>query len=480
MNQPKLEQPATFRRSLGLLDATAIVVGSMIGSGIFIVSADILRNVGTANNLILVWIVTGLMTMTAALSYVELTAMYPKAGGQYVYLGEAFGKLTGFVYGWSLFAVIQTGTIAAVGVAFSKFAAYLFPFMSEKNYLIGDATTSFRLSVAQIVSIVIILLLTYINTRGIQSGKWIQSSLTLIKALAMGVLLLFGFFTATDPTIWTNNWASGSDMANLRLLNGSVVATPVLGIWGFFSTLAVASIGSIFSSFAWENVASVAEEVKKPERNIPLALLCGTLVVTLIYVAINVMYLKVLPLQQIAFAENDRVAVEAAKAIFGPIGTSLIAVMIMIATFSCINGLVFSGARVYYKMAEDKLFFQQAAVLNQNGVPAQALWFQGIWASVLCLSGKYGDLLDYVTFAVVLFYALTIVGVIVLRIKRPDVARPYKAIGYPIIPMLYIALCAGLLAALLICKPAFTWPGLLIVLAGIPIYYIVVERKNKI
>ncbi len=478
MNQPKLEQPATFRRSLGLLDATAIVVGSMIGSGIFIVSADILRNVGTANNLILVWVVTGLMTMTAALSYVELTAMYPKAGGQYVYLGEAFGKLTGFVYGWSLFAVIQTGTIAAVGVAFSKFAAYLFPFMSEKNYLIGGATSAFRLSVAQIVSIVIILLLTYINTRGIQSGKWIQSSLTLIKALAMGVLLLFGFFTATDPSIWTNNWASGSDMANLSLLNGSVVATPVLGIWGFFSTLAVASIGSIFSSFAWENVASVAEEVKKPERNIPLALLCGTLVVTVIYVAINVMYLKVLPLQQIAFAENDRVAVEAAKAIFGPIGTSLIAVMIMIATFSCINGLVFSGARVYYKMAEDKLFFQQAAVLNQNGVPAQALWFQGIWASVLCLSGKYGDLLDYVTFAVVLFYALTIVGVIVLRIKRPDVARPYKAIGYPIIPMLYIALCAGLLVALLICKPAFTWPGLLIVLAGIPIYYIVVERKK--
>jgi basic amino acid/polyamine antiporter, APA family len=474
------ENPATnsFQRSLTLTDATLLVIGSMIGSGIFIVSADILRNVGTAQNLLLVWLITGLMTMTAALSYVELIAMFPKAGGQYVYLREAFNAMVGFLYGWALFAVIQTGTIAAVGMAFAKFGAYIFPFMSEKNYLLGNASSGFKLSGGQVVAVLVILLLTYINTRGVQSGKWVQNSLTVIKFAAMGALIIFGFTASIDPAIWANNWANDGGMFALKMVNNSIESTPLHGAWGIFAAIAVASIGSIFSSFAWENVASIAEEVKRPERNIPLALLLGTALVMTIYMLMNVMYLKVLPLGKIAFAENDRVAVEAAKALFGTLGTTLIAIMIMISTFSCINGLALAGARVYYMMAKDGLFFQQAAELNVHGVPAKSLWLQGIWSCMLCFSGKYGDLLDYVSFAIVLFYGLTIAGVIVLRFTRPEIPRPYKAIGYPVIPILYILLCAGMLIALLICKPEFTWPGLGIVLMGIPLYYWVVKGKS--
>jgi basic amino acid/polyamine antiporter, APA family len=469
----------SFKRTLTLTDATLLVMGSMIGSGIFIVSADILRNVGTAQNLLFVWLLTGLMTMTAALSYVELIAMFPKAGGQYVYLREAFNSLLGFLYGWALFAVIQTGTIAAVAVAFAKFGAYIFPWMSEKNYIIGDAASAFRLSGGQVVAVFIVLLLTYINTRGVQGGKWIQSVLTVIKFGAMAALIIFGVTAAIDPNIWTNNWANGGSMASLKMINGAVQSTPITGAWAIFAAVAVASIGSIFSSFAWENVASVAEEVKRPERNIPLGLIIGTALVMSIYMAMNLMYIKVLPLEKIAFAENDRVAVEAAKALFGNLGTTLIAIMIMISTFSCINGLTLAGARVYYTMAKDGLFFKQAAELNANSVPEKSLWMQGIWSCILCFSGKYGDLLDYVSFAIVLFYALTIAGVIVLRFTRPEIPRPYKAIGYPVVPILYILLCVALLVALLKCKPEFTFPGLGIVLMGIPLYYWVVRGSDR-
>ena len=467
--EPNTPQPK-LKHELGLLDGTMLVAGSMIGSGIFIVSADIIRNVGSAGWLIAVWLITGFMTLTAAVSYGELSAMFPKAGGQYVYLKEAYNKLIAFLYGWSFFAVIQTGTIAAVGVAFSKFAAYLIPAVSEENVLISIPVTgsfTFNLSAAQLVSIAIIILLTYINTQGVKGGKLIQTTFTLTKLLSLFGLIAFGFI-ALKGDVWNANWTNAWQMHSLSK-DSSVTSYTLTAALG---AIAASMVGSIFSSDAWNNVTFIAGEMKNPQRNIGLSLFLGTLIVTLIYVAANVMYTGVLPLHEIANAEKDRVAVAASNVIFGNVGTLVIAVMIMISTFGCNNGLILAGARVYYTMAKDGVFFKRTGTLNQNAVPEFGLWIQCLVAAILCLSGKYGDLLDMISFVVVIFYVLTIIGIYILRVKRPNAERPYKAFGYPVLPAIYVIMGLAFCTLLIIYKPQYTWPGLIIVLIGIPIYYI--------
>lgn len=466
-----MSEQHSFQRSLGLLDATMIVVGSMIGSGIFIVSADITRSVGSAGWLILVWIFTGILTLTAALSYGELSGMYPKAGGQYVYLKEAFNPLTGFLYGWSFFAVIQAGSIAAVGVAFSKFAAYIYPPLSDRNILVDLGF--FQISAAQLTSILLIVVLTYINTLGVKEGKWIQTIFTMTKIIALAGLVIFGFLLAARYDVSKVNWSTGFALGHRE--GNSIL--PYIGMAGL-GAIAGSMVGSLFSSDSWNNVTFIAGEIKRPERNIGLSLFLGTLIVTAIYVATNLMYVSVLPLHEIANADNDRVGVTASLRIFGASGSTVMAVLLMISTFGCDNGLILSGARVYYTMARDGVFFRSVGVLNRNGVPERALWSQCIWASVLCLSGKYNELLDYVIFVVLIFYILTILGIFRLRRTKPDMPRPYKAFGYPVLPMLYIVLAGAICILLFIYKPKFTWPGLGIVLLGIPIYYGV--TKNKI
>jgi basic amino acid/polyamine antiporter, APA family len=468
-----------FKPSLGLVDATMIVAGSMIGSGIFIVSADITSNVGSAGWLIAVWLITGFMTLTAALSYAELSAMFPKAGGQYVYLKEAFNPLAGFLYGWSFFAVIQTATIAAVGVAFSKFAAYLIPALSEKNIIadLGFVT----ISAAQIVSILLIILLTFINTKGIEGGKMIQRFFTSAKLLALFSLIIFGFVMAKH-SYWSENWATGFNaMQQEKNAAGDFVQGGLwapIGLSALVGAIAASMAGSIFSSDAWNNVTFIAGEIKNPKKNIGLSLFLGTLIVTVIYVCANLMYINVLPLHDIADAENNRVALAASKSIFGEVGTYFIAIMIMISTFGCNNGLILAGARVYYTMAKDGLFFKQSGTLNKNAVPEVALWMQCVVAGILCLSGKYGNLLDMISFVVVLFYALTIAGIFILRKKMPDAERPYKAFGYPILPAIYIVMAIVFCTLLIYYSPVYAGWGLAIVVAGIPLYYFAVA-KNK-
>jgi APA family basic amino acid/polyamine antiporter len=463
---------STFKPILGLRDATMIVAGSMIGSGIFIVSADILRNVGGAGWLIAVWLITGFMTISAAVSYGELSGMYPKAGGQYVYLKEAFNPLVAFLYGWSFFAVIQTGTIAAVGVAFSKFLAYIIPGVSEELIVVDVGFVS--ISPAQIVSIIIIILLSYINTRGIQGGKAIQTTFTITKILSLFGLVIFGF-VMLDADVWSRNWTNAWHLSGLNA-DGSLTEYTTMAAVG---AIAAAMVGSIFSSDAWNNVTFIAGEIKNPQRNIGLSLFLGTLLVTIIYVLTNIMFTAVLPLQELAFAEKDRVAVAASSVIFGNVGTVIIALMIMISTFGCNNGLILAGARVYFTMAKDGLFFKQAGELNKFSVPQRALWVQCVLACIWCLSGKYGDLLDMICFVVVLFYVLTIIGIFILRKKRPDVQRPYRAFGYPVIPLIYISMGVTFCTMLIIYKPKFTWPGLIITLIGIPIYFIAMQRQKS-
>lgn len=461
------QNEGSFKRELGLLDGTMLVVGSMIGSGIFIVSADIARQVGSAGWLILIWILTGIITVIAAVSYGELSAMYPKAGGQYVYLKEAYNKLIAFLYGWSFFAVIQTGTIAAVGVAFSKFASYIYEPFSDQNILaeIGG----FQLNAAQLVSIVTIILLTYINSRGVKDGKMLQTFLTIIKILSLLGLIAGGFFFGADTATWDANWADAWNTRSFDVASGSWVS---IGGTALLTGIAAAMVGSLFSSDAWNGVTFIAAEIKKPERNVGLSLFLGTFIVSVIYILANLMYIVVMPLQEIATAKSDRVAVAAAQYIFGDVGTIIIAVMIMISTFACNNGLIMAGARVYYTMAGDGLFFKKAAVLNTAGVPGWALWFQCVWASVLCLTGKYGDLLDYVMIIVIIFYILTIAGIFILRKKQPDAERPYKAFGYPVLPVIYILFASAICIALLLTRLNTCGWGVLIMLAGIPVYYL--------
>jgi basic amino acid/polyamine antiporter, APA family len=468
------ETNTEFKPSLSAFDATMIVAGSMIGSGIFIVSADITRNVGSAGWLVAVWLLTGFMTLTAALSYGELSAMFPKAGGQYVYLKESYNPLLGFLYGWSFFSVIQTGTIAAVGVAFSKFAGYFFPSleMTDANILLQMGFL--KIYPAQLLSIAIIILLTYINTKGVQGGKMIQSTFTITKLASLFGLIGFGFLLASKSSIWNANWENAWEMKTIAT-DGST--TPLFGV-AILGAIAASMVGSIFSSDAWNNVTFIAGEIKNPKRNIGLSLFLGTLIVTVIYISANLMYLSVLPLNEIANAPADRVAVAASNVIFGNIGTYVIAVMIMISTFGCNNGLILAGARVYYTMAKDGLFFKKAGTLNKNAVPAWALWAQCVVAALLCLSGRYGDLLDMVSFIVVIFYILTIIGIFILRKKRPELDRPYKAFGYPVLPAIYILMGTCFCVLLIIYKPNFTWPGLIITLLGVPLYYLALRNQK--
>jgi len=478
----------TFKRELGLRSSTMIVMGSMIGSGIFIVSADIARTVGSPGMLLLVWAITGVITLIAALSYGELAAMMPEAGGQYVYLREAYNPLIGFLYGWTLFLVIQTGTIAAVAVAFAKFTGIFIPALSEKNVLLSLG--KFNISAAQIFAILSLVVLTFINARGVKEGKLIQDIFTLSKIIALFGLIAIGLTVGVNETALKANFGEAFwKSAWTKVADGKVISVEPLSGLGLWIAVGVAMVGSLFSSDAWNNITFTAGEVINPKRNIPLSLALGTGAVTLIYLLANVSYLVVLPLQGtpdgadaltrgIQFAELDRVGTAAMSVVFGDLALYLMAALIMISTFGCNNGLILAGARVYYAMSNNGLFFKKAGELNEKSVPAFALVIQCIWASLLCLSGSYGDLLDYVVFAVLLFYILTIAGIFILRRTKPDAERPYKAIGYPVLPVLYIVLAAAICIDLLIFKPNYTYPGLIIVLLGVPVYFLW-KRKSE-
>jgi basic amino acid/polyamine antiporter, APA family len=462
--EPNSTQENNIVPSLKLLDAIMIVSGSMIGSGIFIVSADIVRQVGSAGWLILVWLITAALTMIASTSYGELSAMYPKAGGQYTYLKHAFGRFTGFLYGWTLFTVIQSGTIAAVAVAFTKFAAYFFPALElDSGTTIANLGFT-KIKLAHIVSVILITLLTYINTKGVEGGKWIQRIFTISKIAAILLIVLLGFTLGFNKEVWHLNWTDAWQI-KLNMFKPDT-ANVALG------AIAIALVGSIFSADAWNSITFIAGEVKNPKRNIGLSLILGTGLVLTLYILANLMYLSVLTLPEIANAPSDRVAVAVCNKILGNTGTKFMAVLIMISTFGCINGMILTGARVYYTMAKDKLFFKPMAQLNKNNVPEKALWAQCVWTSLLCLSGKYGSLLDYVVMAVMLFYILTLVAIFKLRITHPNIARPYKALGYPWLPILYIITALVFCILLLIYKPDYTVPGLIIVACGIPVYFI--------
>lgn len=461
-------------RKLKLWDAVMLVMGSMIGSGIFIVSADIMRNLGSGYWMIAVWVITAVMTVAAAISYGELSALFPKAGGQYTYISEIFGRLMGFLYGWGLFSVIQTGTIAAVAVAFGKFSSYLFPVLSDAAPLFENG--DFKITWIQILAIVIILLLTWINTRGIENGKLVQDIFTSSKVMALLGIIVLGF-VLVNASQWSGNMAWGWDA--FRNLKGEgwqpIAGTTVLG------GIAAAMVGSVFSSVAWENVTFVAGEVENPAKNIVKSMVLGTVLVMVLYLLTNFVYLNALSRDEIAFAANDRVAVAAAEKIFGSTGTYIIAILVMISTFGCINGMVLAGARVFQAMAKDGLFIRQAEEKNAKGVPEKSLWMQGVWACLLALSGQYGDLLDMISFVIVLFYMITVFGVIYLRWKKPDLERSYKTWLYPVTPLIYLLLGSAFCILLFFYKPAYTWPGLGLILAGLPIYFIInrtTTRKN--
>jgi len=471
----EVNQNNSFKPSLSLLDATMIVAGSMIGSGIFIVTAEIARSVGGAGWITVMWLLAGLVTLIAALSYGELSGMYPKAGGQYVYLREAYNPFIAFLFGWTQFGIIQTGTIAAVAVAFAKFTAYRIPILGEQNILFDGGFI--KISAAQIVAIISIILLTQINSKGVKNGKLIQTTFTLAKILSLFGLIIFGFLIGARQEVWDANWVNAWDASALKQMNGQVVTSAITGL-AFLGAVAVSMKGSLFSSDAWNNVTFIAAEIKNPYKNIGRALFLGTLIVTIIYVSANLMYLAVLPLHEIAFAANDRVGVAAAEKIFGSNGSIIIAVMIMISTFGCNNGLILSGARIYYTMAEDGLFFKKAGQLNKHSVPAYGLWIQCFWACMLCLTGRYNDLLALVIFGVLIFYVLTILGIFILRKKQPDLPRPYKAFGYPVLPIIYILVATSLAMLLLIFETNYTLPGLGIILLGIPLYYIALRQKK--
>lgn len=477
-NDEQITHPAELKRSLGLFDGAMLVMGSMIGSGVFIVSADIVRNTGGAGWLILVWLLSGALTLSAAVSYGELAGMYPRAGGQYVYLREAYGPLVGFLYGWAFFAVIQTGTIAAVGVAFAKFTAYLIPALGEKNYLLTIG--NFHISAGQLLAIATIILLTWFNSRGLENGRWIQRLFTVTKIGSVAFLIIFGLFIGFNADVWQANWADAWQFGAWKLNGEQAMFTPgETGLWAVIVAVAVSSVGSLFSMDAWNSVTFVAGEMRNPKRNIGLSLVIGTLTVTVIFLLMNLMYTGVLSVENIAFAKDDRVGVAAGAAFLGQAGVLTVAVMLMISTFGCNNGLVLSGARVYYTMAKDGLFFDKAAQLNRFKVPAAALWAQCVWACALCLTGRYGDLLDYVVFTVLVFYIMTIAGIFVLRKKAPDADRPYKAFGFPVLPIFYMIFAGLICVILLFYKPYYSWPGLGIVLLGIPLYYWMVLKKDR-
>src|SRR6266705_516994 len=477
-----------FVRGLGLLDSTMLVAGSMIGSGIFIVSTIIARQVGAPGWLLVVWIVTGVLTLMAALSYGELAAMMPKAGGQYVYLREAFSPLWGFLYGWTLFLVIQTGTIAAVAVGFARYMGVLVPWVSESNYLIAPLRLggyAVSLSTAQLVGLALIGFLTFTNTRGLEIGKLIQNVFTTAKTGALIALIVLGIIvglrSGAGAENFSNFWTIRGDLQEVGA--GLTAAT----VFGLFVGICVAQTNSLFSADAWNNITFTAGEVVNPRRNVPLSLAFGTFLVIGLYLLANVAYLAALPFGAIQNAPSDRVASETANVIFPGAGATIMALAVMISTFGCNNGLILAGARAYYAMARDGLFFRRVADLNQYRVPAWGLVIQGIWAGILVLprtvktdaagnitgyGNLYGNLLDYVISAALIFYILTILGIFVLRRKRPDAERPYKAFGYPIVPALYIVGATVILLVLFIYQTATTWPGLIIVLTGVPVYFL--------
>jgi basic amino acid/polyamine antiporter, APA family len=451
--------PSEFIRGIGPLAAISLVVGSMIGSGIFIVPADMGRQIGPwgPGALLLVWVITGAMTVTGALAYAELAAMMPRAGGQYVFLREGLSPLAGFLYGWTLFAVIQTGTIAAVAVAFAKYSGVFVPWISAQNYLVGSG--QYGITTQRLLAIAVTVLLTFVNRRGIRTGAVVQNVFTFAKTAALLGLVGLGFAVGRNPEAvaanFTNFWRHTGDFMTVVRLVG------------------VAMVGSLFSSDAWNNVTFTAGEVRNPRRNLPLSLALGVGIVSALYIACNFVYLNVLPLAAIQQVPEDRVATAVVARMLGSSAVQVMAVAIMISTFGCANGLILSGARVYYAMALDGLFFKRAGELDPRfHTPAFALVIQCVWACLLTLSGSYGDLLDYVIFAVLLFYILTIAGIFVLRRTRPDMDRPYRAFGYPVLPALYIAVASVIEILLLIYKPSFTFPGLGIVLLGVPVYFL--------
>lgn len=455
-----------FVKAISRLDATALVVGSMIGSGIFIVSADILRQVQAPGLLLMVWGVSGVVTLMGALSYGELAAMYPKAGGQYVYLRESISPLFGYLYGWTLFMVIQTGTIAAVAVAFARFTAVLFPALSPDVFLgttinLGSGPIQVGLSWQRLFAVLSVIVLTWVNVRGVRTAALIQTTLTVVKTGALAALILLGITIGRNPDAFAANFGAAFWPAG----GFGLVLLPVIG---------AAMVGSLFSMDAWNNVGFASGELKNPTRDLPFAMAVGVLIVTVSYLLANVAYLSVLPAEQIANAPQDRVGTAALQAMFGEAGLYIMAVAIMISTFGCNNGLILAGARVYYAMARDNLFFKRTGELHPTyRTPAFALIAQAIWTCILCLSGTYGELLNYVIFAALLFYMITAVGIFVLRRKRPDLPRPVKAVGYPVLPALYVIL-TGLLCVNLLIQPTqqrYAGLGLIIVALGIPVYF---------
>jgi APA family basic amino acid/polyamine antiporter len=483
-----------FVKGMGLFSATAIVMGSMIGSGIFIVPADMSRVLGSPALLIGAWVVTAAMTIIGALSYGELAAMMPKAGGQYVYLRESLGPIWGFLYGWTLFLVIQTGTIAAVGVAFGKFLGVFFPSVSQTNWIVHIGSGNIGLSTANLAAIVIISLLTFANTRGVRLGSAVQNVFTSAKVLALLGIVVVGFVAKNAKAIaanftggadagpgWHAFWAGAGLHTRQTVEVGSFFG---LGggssVVGIFTLIAVVQVGSLFSSDAWNNVTFTAGEIKNPKRNLPLSLALGTGVVLALYIACNFVYLSVLPMAGIAHAPQDRVATAVMEAAFGGIGSKLMAGAILVSTFGCVNGMLLAGARVYYAMSRDGLFFKSVGKLDpKTDVPTNSLWMQWGWTCLLCLSGRYGDLLDYVIFAVLVFYILTIYGLFVLRRTRPEAVRPYKALGYPVLPAMYIVMAVWICGVLLRYKPQYTWPGLILVLLGVPVYLVWTRSAHR-
>src|SRR5438874_6628152 len=497
-----------FLRELGLLDSTMLVAGSMIGSGVFIVSADIARLVGSAGWLLVVWVVTGALTITAALSFGELAAMMPRAGGQYVYLREAYGPLWGILLWLTLFLVIQTGTIAAVAVAFSRFLGVFTSLISPTLWIIPPIILSrnyaISLSTQQLIAILIIVFLTFVNTRGLELGKLIQNVFTSAKTLSLLALIALGIFVGRNGDALSANfmnfWSPGSVSPIRSDLSFIATVSATGGALGMLIAVCVAQVGSLFASDARNNITFTAGEVRDPRRNIPLSLALGTGLVITLYLLANVAYLFVLPLDKIQHAADDRVGTAAMEVMFGGAGAAIMAIAIMISTFGCCNGLILAGARVYYAMAQDGLFFRSTCRLNTRHVPAVALVLQGVWTALLVLprtrlrdpvtnapvrdaagieqyGNLYGMLLDYVVFAVLIFYVLTIAGVFVLRRTRPDAERPYRAFGYPVLPAFYIVAATVILLVLAVYRTQTSWPGLLLVLAGVPIYFL--WRKSR-
>ncbi|MEY3678042.1 MAG: hypothetical protein RI924_183 [Bacteroidota bacterium] len=470
-----------MKREMGLLDSTMIVAGSMIGSGIFLVSSDIAKSVGSPFYILLIWLITGIITLIAALSYGELAGMMPKAGGQYIYLKEAYNPMVGFLFGWTVFTVIQTGVIAAVAIAFATYTAELIPWFSKANVLLKLG--AFEFNATQLLALLLIAFLTYVNLQGVKNAKILQTVFTLAKILALLGLIVLGIyfginsdaFSANMENFWTPyvTKVNADGTLTKELLSGVV-------LWG---AVGAAMVGSLFSSDSWNNITYTAGEIKEPQKNIPLSLFFGTLIVTILYILANVAYMMLMPVagtpdgvnvfeRGIMFATDNRVGTAAASMIFGSAAVTIMALLIMVSTFGCNNGIILSGARLYYAMAQDGVFFKRAGTLNKKGVPEFALYIQAAWASILCLSGTYGQLLDYTTFSSLLFYLVTIIGLFILRYKRPDAERPYKAFGYPVLPALYVLMAGAICIILLIEKPDTCGWGLAIVLLGLPVYYI--------